>query len=124
MLAGGSLTAGTPPFGRLSGVIPPSLGHSTDLAWLDLSSNSLASTIPASMGSLTALQSLLLLSDNDLVGTVPQSLANLTNLQFLSLANNRLSGGFPSWASSSSLSTLRVSGRTCSLFLCFHIFCP
>ena len=47
----------------------------------------LRGTIPASLGSLTALTSLSLSNENGLTGSLPASVGNLVNLQYLTLSN-------------------------------------
>jgi hypothetical protein len=58
---------------------------------LDLSSNNLVGTIPASLGSLSKLEDLNL-SHNALVGAVPSQLAGMSSLVELDLSSNRLEG--------------------------------
>ena len=62
---------------------------------LDLSSNVLTGRIPSSLGSLAALQNLVL-EKNQLTGRIPSSLGSLTALQNLLLHDNRLTGSIPS----------------------------
>ena len=59
-----------------------------------LSKNDLSGTIPRELGSLSALQ-VLLLSDNNLTGRIPEQLGNLENLKELYLSLNQLSGPIP-----------------------------
>ena len=66
----------------------------TTVQHLNLHSNNLVGTLPASLANLATLQSLYLYS-NRLVGSIPISIGNLTNLQGLYLYSNRLSGSIP-----------------------------
>jgi hypothetical protein len=61
---------------------------------LILSNNDLTGTIPALMGSWTALENFEI-NSNQIVGTIPKSIANMKNLAFLDLGNNRLTGAIP-----------------------------
>jgi Leucine rich repeat/Leucine Rich Repeat len=79
---------------QLSGTLPASLSALTSLQTLDLQNNQLSGTIPASLSTLTNLQ-LLSLTTNQLSGTIPASLSTLTNLQSLVLNENQLSGSIP-----------------------------
>ena len=73
--------------------LPESLGTLTALQELDLSSNP-PTTLPECLGNLTQLKSLVL-SSNQLT-TLPESLGNLTALQSLDLAGNQLTT-LPEW---------------------------
>lgn len=61
---------------------------------IDLSSNNLVGTLPASLQDLTNLQNLSL-KFNQLTGSIPPELGNLANLQYLYLRNNGLTGSIP-----------------------------
>eukprot|EP01032_Pedospumella_encystans_P009844 gene9844-11557_t len=61
---------------------------------LSLTSYNLIGTLPATLVSLTQLQTLAL-GVNRLTGTIPDSLGNLTQLQFLDLSGNRLTNIIP-----------------------------
>lgn len=61
---------------------------------IDLYNNNLVGTIPAALGNLAALESLVL-SYNQLTGGIPASLGNLTGLVGLDLMVNQLTGGVP-----------------------------
>ncbi|MCD6091458.1 MAG: hypothetical protein J7J72_08160, partial [Bacteroidales bacterium] len=62
---------------------------------LDLEENNLSGTLPASVGDLTALQTLNL-SNNKLTGLIPIEVWDLTNLIELDLSRNTFSGNIPS----------------------------
>jgi LysM repeat protein len=67
--------------------LPESIGQLTDLQFLDLEANGLA-TLPESIGRLTNLQFLNL--DANQLTTLPESIGHLTNLQTLNLFLNQL----------------------------------
>ena len=79
---------------RLSGEIPAALGNLTNLHTLVLEFNQLSGGIPAALGDLASLQ-ILDLCGNRLSGRIPAALGNLTNLSVLHLYDNQLSGGIP-----------------------------
>ncbi len=84
------------PYGKsLNGKIPAELGNLTGLSSLLLSDNQLTGEIPAELGNLTNLWSLLL-DGNQLTGEIPSELGNLTELRDLYLQNNQLTGEIPS----------------------------
>ena len=84
------------PYGKsLNGKIPAELGNLTGLSSLLLSDNQLTGEIPAELGNLTNLWSLLL-DGNQLTGKIPSELGNLTELRDLYLQNNQLTGEIPS----------------------------
>ncbi len=62
---------------------------------VNLSSNSLAGSIPPELGNLASLEVLALYS-NALTGPIPSELGNLANLEWLSLYINALTGPIPS----------------------------
>ena len=116
-----------------SGPIPRDIGERMPmLTELDLSHNSLNSTIPSSMGKLNGLMTLDIsknrlcgeipafpnlvyyvdLSNNNLSGKLPSSLGSLTFLIFLMLSNNRLSGELPSaLRNCTNINTLDLGGN-------------
>eukprot|EP01031_Cornospumella_fuschlensis_P034337 gene34337-41565_t len=72
-----------------------SFNHLTYLDSLDLSSNLLHGSIPASIGSLAHLRDLTL-ADNLFSGTLPDEMADLSqSLTFLRLLQNSIEGSFP-----------------------------
>jgi len=81
---------------NLVGSLPASLGSLTALRELSLRYNHLAGPIPAQLGSLTNLQRLNLYG-NRLTGPIPAELENLTNLKVLDLGFNPLTGQIPAW---------------------------
>ncbi|KAK8633939.1 hypothetical protein V6N13_014770 [Hibiscus sabdariffa] len=76
---------------NLEGPIPDYWGNMPFLEIVDLSSNSLNSTMPNSLYSLDHLQSLDL-SNNMLQGRLPTSLEYLCNLKELDLSHNKIEG--------------------------------
>ena len=78
----------------LSGEIPAELGNLTNLQTLILENNELSGEIPAELGDLANLQTLDLCG-NGLSGEIPAELGDLANLQTLSLYDNQLSGEIP-----------------------------
>ncbi len=84
-------TDSTTAVGQWHGVSTDSLERVTSLA---LSSNNLAGTLPASLGTLAEATSLAL-DGNDLSGAVPSALADLSNLRELLLHGNGFSGSVP-----------------------------
>jgi len=79
------------PIGEWHGVTVDSGGRVTQL---DLTNNGLSGPIPAGLGRLPNLRSLLL-SGNELSGPIPSELGGLSNLDVLSLSSNQLSGPIP-----------------------------
>ncbi len=79
---------------NLTGDIPAALGNLTNLESLVLVGNSLTGAIPPQLGNLTSLE-VLNLSFNQLSGSIPAALGNLTNLKQLWLFKNQLSGEPP-----------------------------
>ena len=96
---------------QLSGEIPPSLGNLSKLTELYLLENQLTGSIPTQLGNLSNL-TILFLYDNQLTGRIPPSLSNLTRLERLSLRDNQLNGEIPSWLGElSRLTLLRLDGN-------------
>ena len=79
---------------RLNGRVPAALGHLAGLRSLVLDGNVLAGAIPPELGKLTDLE-MLGLAANDLSGPIPPELAKLSNLRELWLSGNRLTGSLP-----------------------------
>ena len=99
---------------RLDGTIPAGLGSLSALERLNLAGNDLTGSIPSALGSLTNLTDLLL-SNNQLTGSIPPELGNLTDLEILDLSTNALTGGIPTQLGSlTRLTVLDLShnGRT------------
>jgi hypothetical protein len=66
----------------------------TNLVDLWLQGNDLDGTIPASIGSLSKVE-YLMLSDNQLTGSIPPELGNMSHLAVMYLQQNQLSGSIP-----------------------------
>ncbi|URE37299.1 Leucine Rich Repeat [Musa troglodytarum] len=97
---------------QFSGQFPASLCHDlTELLILDLSSNSLSSSLPPSLCSLSSLLKLDL-SNNQFHGSLPPELASLTHLTLLDLRSNNFFGAwFRSLAGMASLQDLLLSNN-------------
>ncbi|XP_037475505.1 probable LRR receptor-like serine/threonine-protein kinase At3g47570 isoform X1 [Triticum dicoccoides] len=101
----------------LSGLIPATLFNSSKLVAVDLRSNALSGpiphfqkmgalqflsltgnllsgTVPASLGNVSSLRSLLL-AQNILIGSIPETLGQISNLTTLDLSYNNFSGYVP-----------------------------
>ncbi|MYA50032.1 MAG: hypothetical protein F4Y25_04735, partial [Chloroflexi bacterium] len=82
------------PLHGLTGSVPAQLGSLSALLTLDLSWNKLTGGIPASLGDLGELRSLSLYRTS-LGGSIPPELGDLAKLEHLSLSQNFLSGAIP-----------------------------
>jgi len=78
----------------MTGTIPASIGSLKNLQVLDLGGNAINGSIPAALGKLVNLQTLNM-DNTSLSGSIPSSLGKLVNLQVLNLFNNHLSGIIP-----------------------------
>lgn len=99
---------------NLQGVLPPSLGNFTGLAWLDLSDNNLTGSIPPELTN-TPVENIVL-GNNALTGLIPEGLGKSGSpLMVLDLGNNQLSGPLPdSLGNLTSLSILFVQDNPLS----------
>ena len=79
---------------NLKGRIPAALGNLSNLNTLMLAWNQLSGSVPPELGNLSNLN-ILTLSYNQLTGSIPPELGNLTNLTLLHLSDNGLSGPIP-----------------------------
>ena len=79
---------------RLSGAIPAALGNLANLQTLILEINQLSGGIPAALGNLANLQ-YLDLCGNQLGGAIPAALGDMASLRYLHLYDNQLSGTIP-----------------------------
>ena len=61
---------------------------------VNLSGLGLSGSIPASIGDITTIQSLIL-SNNNIIGTIPSSITNLIGLTNINISGNKLSGVIP-----------------------------
>ena len=94
---------------QLSGPIPAELGNLANLTWLGLGTNALTGLIPPELGGLVGLE-YLDLAGNALTGPIPAELGGLANLRSLYLHVNELSGPIP--PELGNLSRLEVLGLT------------
>ncbi|KAF2947995.1 hypothetical protein DAI22_01g114200 [Oryza sativa Japonica Group] len=78
----------------LTGPIPASLGRLSSLQSLVFVENNLTGAVPAELGSLVRLRRLVL-SGNGLSGQIPASLGGLKGLLKMDLSNNLLQGSLP-----------------------------
>ena len=93
---------------KLAGTIPAQLGSLSALTSLDLGANTLTGAVPTQLGSLSAL-TFLALGSNALTSTIPEELGSLSALTYLALDGNALSGTIPAkLADLSSLLELRL----------------
>ena len=81
-------------YNGLNGDIPAEIGNLSHLTSLLLINNELSGSIPASIGKLNKLTELLL-DLNKLNGSIPVEIGNLSNLHTLRLNENELSGIIP-----------------------------
>ena len=117
----------------LWGTIPPSLGNSHELKYLDLGNNYISGSLPESLGNLTHLLYLdlssnllssallpalvyqldlivyLFLDDNSLSGTLPTFYFGFSHLGMLYMGSNRFSGTLPESLSQSTLRYVDLS---------------
>ena len=79
---------------NLTGTLPASLGNLSQLESLILQRNELSGSIPANLGSLSSLTHLFL-NNNQLSGNMPASLGNLSKVAYFQLEANQLTGSIP-----------------------------
>ena len=79
----------------LTGPIPASIGSLTALDDLFLASNRLSGPIPPELGDLQNLRFFALSGNLNLSGTIPTELTSLTNLETFELGDNALTGAIP-----------------------------
>ncbi|XP_047053147.1 receptor kinase-like protein Xa21 [Lolium rigidum] len=80
---------------RLTGNIPPYLGSSLSLTYVDIGMNDLTGVIPLSLANSSSLQVLRLMTNN-LNGELPETLFNTSALTTICLQQNSLVGSIPS----------------------------
>jgi Leucine-rich repeat (LRR) protein/pimeloyl-ACP methyl ester carboxylesterase len=79
---------------KLNGCIPETIGNLSQLRSLLLVSTEVSGALPASLGNLTNLKQLSI-TNSKLDGVIPASFENLKNLEELNLLQNQLSGEIP-----------------------------
>ncbi|MBL7861358.1 MAG: VCBS repeat-containing protein [Cyclobacteriaceae bacterium] len=99
-VSGGRITGINLDDNNLAGSLPAGLGDLTALTTLLLGSDPISGVVPDQLGNLTQL-SILQINFTSVAGSIPPSLGNLTQLTTLRLNNNSLTGLVPP-----SLSTL------------------
>ncbi|XP_062001681.1 receptor-like protein EIX2 [Rosa rugosa] len=100
----------------LSGAIPEEwvFKISSQIQWLDLSSNQISGKLPFRFNSFPNLGSIVL-SHNQFDGTIPSSICSIQSLYELALNNNQLSGEFPKeWSLWSGIQIVDVSNNNMS----------
>ena len=95
-------------FNQFNGSLPASLAASKNLVWLELQNNQFSGECPEAWAAWTTLQ-YLDLSFNQLVGPLA-TFASMSSLQTLKLASNLLNGSLVDWKLSS-LRTLDISSN-------------
>jgi Leucine-rich repeat (LRR) protein len=78
----------------MAGPLPREVGILSSLKWLHLDKNLLSGSLPSEIGTLTLLQTLLL-DDNLFTGALPTEIGKLTNLLYASLKSNGFGGVIP-----------------------------
>ncbi|KAL7253369.1 hypothetical protein ACSBR1_007824 [Camellia fascicularis] len=86
----------------LTSSLPMEVGNLKNLGYLNVSNNMLSGEIPATLGSCVMLETLCM-DDNLFQGTIPSTLASLRGIQFLDLSSNNLSGRIPKYFASFNL---------------------
>ncbi|KAM5552447.1 hypothetical protein ABKV19_027008 [Rosa sericea] len=87
---------------------------SSQIQWLDLSSNQISGKLPFRFNSFPNLESIVL-SHNQFDGTIPSSICSIQSLYELALNNNQLSGEFPKeWSLWSGIDIVDVSNNNMS----------
>ncbi|KAL3737991.1 hypothetical protein ACJRO7_019512 [Eucalyptus globulus] len=81
---------------QFEGELPVSVHNfSTQLEWLQMSTNRIRGRIPEAIANLFSLQALFM-DANMLTGNIPMSIGRLSNLKYLNLGKNKLTGHTPS----------------------------
>jgi len=100
------------PSNNLEGSLPASIGMLRGLTSLDLRNNEIEGTIPSEVSRMTMLSDLLDLSYNNLSGSIPTTIGALSNLGDLSLQHNGLDGTIPDQiVSMKSLTSLNLASN-------------
>jgi Leucine-rich repeat (LRR) protein len=78
----------------LAGPLPREIGILSSLMWLHVDKNLLSGSLPSELGALTLLQALLA-DGNIFTGNIPSDIGRLTNLTYASLTSNGFVGTIP-----------------------------
>ena len=82
------------PYNNLSGTIPATIAHMSNLQQLTLTGNPISGTIPESFYSLIKLNQLHL-GHTDISGSISQNISRLRSLEILNFQYNMISGCIP-----------------------------
>lgn len=94
----------------LRGEIPSSIGELSQLERIELISNQLSGSLPLSLGNLSKLRTLYV-AGNKIGGFIPSNIGNLPLLETLNLGSNNLAGSIPSQISNLSNLTIMHLGN-------------
>ncbi|XP_059644625.1 receptor-like protein EIX2 [Cornus florida] len=110
-------------YNKLTGYLPDSLGHLSNLRYLQLWQNEFRGSIPNSIGNLTSLEELYL-SDNQMSGPITESLGQLASLLVLDLSENSWEGAVITEAHLVNLSSLKevsINKQSPNISMVFNI---
>ncbi|PPD91819.1 hypothetical protein GOBAR_DD11226 [Gossypium barbadense] len=99
----------------MSGELPSTLQHSTRLIMLDLSDNHFSGSVPTWIGDKLSKLEILSLRSNNFDGHLPQKICQLQSLRILDLGHNNISGAIPKCFSNFS-AMANKSNQHCYMF--------